>query len=187
LEPSDIDRFLEALLFIADGPAALDDLAKALEVEIAQVEEAVGRLSAALAGRGLAIVRIGSRVQMVTAPDACSAIERFLGVSDSSRLSPAALETLAIIAYRQPITRAQIDAVRGVSSDGVLRTLTAKSLIAPVGRLAQAGRPVLFGTTVEFLQYFGICSLDELPDLPELPEITIDETPSAAGELSATA
>jgi segregation and condensation protein B len=180
LEPSDIDRFVEALLFIADGPAALEDLAKALEVEIEQIEQSVSRLTEAMTDRGLHIIRTGSKVQMVTSPDACAAVERYLGVSESAKLSPAALETLAIIAYRQPITRAQIDSIRGVNSDGVIRTLMAKSLIAPVGRLAQAGRPVLLGTTVEFLQYFGIRSLDELPDLPELPDLSEDDLEATA-------
>jgi segregation and condensation protein B len=104
---------------------------------------------------------------MITVPGAAPAIERFLGMDRSGRLSAAALETLAIIAYRQPITRARLESVRGVSSDGVLRTLQAKELVAPVGRLEQVGRPILYGTTFEFLQYFGIASLEELPHLPD--------------------
>lgn len=174
---ADIDRFIEALLFVAEGPVSLDDLASALQVDRAEVEPSVERLVGASAGRGMHVVYAGQRVQMVTAPDAAPFVEQFLGLNLSSKLSAAALETLAIVAYRQPITRAQIDAIRGVNSDGVIRSLIAKSLVAPVGRLEQVGRPVVLGTTFEFLQYFGVQSLDALPMLPELanlPDLPVD-------------
>ncbi len=171
----DLDCLLEALLFVADGPVNLEDLARASQRDRSSVEQALQRLSATYAGRGLRIACAGSEVRMVTAPDAGPAIERLLGLSSSGRLSVAALETLAIVAYRQPITRAQIEAIRGVNSDAVLRSLVAKSLVVPVGRLEQAGRPVLFGTTFEFLQYFGISSLDALPTLPELEDYSQHE------------
>lgn len=163
-----LDSLIEALLFVADSPIDIEDLAKALQVDGQSVEQALQKLTTRLSQGGLRISRVGTRVQMVTAPEAGPAIERFLGVSHSAKLSPAALETLAIIAYRQPITRAQIEAIRGTNSDGVIRTLIAKGLVAPVGRVEQAGRPVLLGTTFEFLQYFGIQSLAELPSLPDL-------------------
>ena len=166
------DCLLEALLFVADGPIALEDLAQAMECDLGGVEEAIAELTSALAQRGLGIARSGSAVQMVTSSEASAAIERLLGAGGHARLSLAALETLAVIAYRQPITRAQIEAIRGVNSDGVLRTLLARSLIAPAGRLEQAGRPILFGTTFEFLQYLGLRSLDELPRLPDEPSST---------------
>ncbi|MBC7236856.1 MAG: SMC-Scp complex subunit ScpB [Chloroflexi bacterium] len=171
MQESEIERGIEALLFVADGPASVEDLARALETEPEVVEGAIHRLECSLRSRGLRIVRMGRRVQMVTAPDMAPLIERFLGISSASKLSSAALETLAIIAYRQPVTRAQVEAIRGVNSDGVIRTLLARSLIQVVGHLEQAGRPELLGTTPEFLQYFGLCSLDELPPLPE-PEET---------------
>jgi segregation and condensation protein B len=171
LENLSIDALLEALLFVADGPVSLDDLARALDVTPETLEEAVQRLIATGAQRGLRVAHVGRRLQMVTAPEAAPVIERFLGLANTGKLSAAALEALAIVAYRQPITRAQIEAIRGVNSDGVLRTLLARGLIAPVGRLEQAGRPVLYGTTFEFLQYFGIQSLDELPSLPELEDL----------------
>ena len=167
MEALDIEHLIEALLFVADGPVIMDDLARALDCEMAVMERAVTRLLDHLQQRGLRIVRLGPRVQMVTAPEASGYIERFLGISNMARLSAAALETLAVIAYRQPITRAQIEAIRGVNSDAVLRTLVARSLVAQIGRLEQAGRPILFGTTLDFLQYLGIQSLDELPNLPE--------------------
>lgn len=143
------------------------DLGAILDVDSGTAQAAVHRLALACAQRGVRITQLGNRVQMVSAPDASAYVERFLGAGPPSKLSPAALETLAIVAYRQPITRAKVEAIRGVNCDAVMRTLLAKSLVTPVGRLDQAGRPVLFGTTFEFLGYLGIASLDELPPLPE--------------------
>ena len=168
MEPEDTERFIEALLFVAEGPVSLQDLASALQVNSDAVKEAVKRLATSSKERGIRVVRQDSHVQMVTTPDTSSVIERFLGVDRSRSLSSAALETLSIIAYRQPVTRAEIEAIRGVDSSGVLRTLDGRSLIESVGRLEQAGRPILYGTTFEFLQYFGIDSLEELPNLEEI-------------------
>jgi segregation and condensation protein B len=169
LQVPDIDHLTEALLFVADGPVQLDDLAKAVGCDRAALEQSLERLAGFYLSRGLRVMRTGSHAQMVTAPEAGPVVEHFLGLGISTRLSAPALECLAIIAYRQPITRAQIEAIRGVNSDAVIRTLLARALIAPIGRLEQVGRPVLYGTTFEFLQYFGIQSLDELPLLPDLP------------------
>jgi segregation and condensation protein B len=105
---------------------------------------------------------------MVTAPEAAPHIERFLDLELSSKLSAPALETLAIVAYQQPVTRAEMEAVRGVNCDSVLRTLLSKGLIEEVGRLPQAGRPIVYGTTFEFLQHFGLQDLAELPPLENL-------------------
>ena len=102
---------------------------------------------------------------MTTAPELAEVIERFLGLEATTRLSRAALETLAIIAYQQPVTRPAIDAVRGVNSDGVIKSLLSKGLLQEVGRSEGPGRPILFGTTPEFLQHFGLNSLIELPAL----------------------
>jgi segregation and condensation protein B len=107
-------------------------------------------------------------VQLVTAPETAGDVERFLGLEATTRLSGAALETLALIAYRQPITRAQMEATRGVNCDGVLKTLLGHGLVEAVGRLDQAGRPVIFGTTFQFLQQFGLADLGQLPSLEEL-------------------
>lgn len=165
MDQHQVRSLLESLLFVADEPVAVSQLAKVLEVEVKSIEEALERLRAEYSQRGVRIQRKGERVQMVTAPEAAPHIERFLGLQLSGKLSTAALETLAIIAYQQPITRAQIEAVRGVNCDGVLRTLTSKGLIEEIGRLEQAGRPILYGTTFEFLQYFGLQDLAELPPL----------------------
>lgn len=184
MDQPDICHLLEALLFVADGPVGVDELARAMECDRDAVLQAIQQVAQRFQQTGLRITHEGTRVQMVTAPELAPWVERFLGVDTSSKLSAAALETLAIIAYRQPITRAQIEAVRGVNSDGVLRTLLAKNLITQVGRLEQAGRPLLFGTTFEFLQYFGIRSLSELPTLPELEDFSLPQ-PSDAEQVEA--
>ena len=109
-------------------------------------------------------------VQLVSAPEAGPAIQQFLGLDSESKLSRAGLESLSIVAYRQPITRPEIDELRGVNSDGVLRTLLSHGLVAPIGRRETVGHPIEYGTTFQFLEYFGISSLDELPpiDIPTL-------------------
>jgi segregation and condensation protein B len=105
------------------------------------------------------------KVQLTSAPETAPIVERFLGLEATSRLSRAALETLAIIAYQQPVTRPEIDAIRGVNSDGVLKSLLSKGLIQEAGRAERAGRPILYQTTSDFLGYFGLSSLNELPPL----------------------
>jgi segregation and condensation protein B len=139
-----------------------------LQVDESQVETALQLLAEQYLARGLRLQRQNDLVQLVTAPQAAADVERFLGLDSSSRLSTAALEALALIAYRQPITRVQVEAIRGVNCDGVLRTLLARGLVTPQGRLEQAGRPIVYGTTFEFLQSFGLSSLSELPALEDL-------------------
>ena len=164
-----LPALLESLLFVAAEPVAVARLAQLLEVSQEAVETALADLGAAYrAGRrGVRLLRKADRVQLTSAPEAAPYIERFLGLDLSSKLSPAALETLSVIAYKQPITRADLEAVRGVNCDGVLRTLLARELIEPVGRLEQPGRPFLYGTTTRFLQYLGLEALTDLPPLPE--------------------
>jgi segregation and condensation protein B len=162
----EIKSLIESLLFVADEPVTIARLAAAIGVVHEVVEEALQELGKEYEQRGLRLQRKGERVQIVTAPEAAPYIERFLNLEFSnSRLSAPALETLAIIAYQQPITRAEIEAVRGVNCDGVLRTLISKGLIEEVGRLERAGRPILYGTTFQFLQYFGLQDLSDLPPL----------------------
>jgi segregation and condensation protein B len=161
---------VESLLFVADAPISVGRLAEALEVTPGQVEQALAELEAHIATGGLRLQRAGNRVQLVTAPEAASCVERFLGLEARTHLSRAALETLAIIAYSQPMTRPEIEAIRGVSSDSVLRTLLSVGLIEEAGRAASVGRPILYGTTFEFLQHFGLQGMDELPPLGKSPE-----------------
>jgi segregation and condensation protein B len=148
---------IEALLFVASEPVSPRDLAEALErteVEVAEV---------------IRLQFLHGQVQLASAPEAAPYIERFLGLHYSGRLSGAALETLAIIAYRQPVTRPAIEMMRGVDSSGVLRTLVNLGLIEGRGRAPGLGRPRLYGTTFDFLRHFGLRSLEDLPpmDLPE--------------------
>ena len=156
---------VESLLFVADEPVAVARLAAATGAEQTAIEQALQELSEEYEQRGLRLQRKDGRVQVVTAPEAAPHIARFLGLDLTSKLTVPALETLAIVAYQQPVTRAGVEAVRGVNSDSVLRTLVNKGLLEPVGRLAQAGRPLVYGTTFEFLQYFGLQDLAELPPL----------------------
>jgi segregation and condensation protein B len=163
--PGQLDRLLEALLFVADGPIAASQLAQVLQLDEAEIVAGLSRLQQAHLERGVRLQEDKGRYQLVTAPEAAPYVEKLLGLDLSAKLSRAALETLAVIAYRQPVTRAQVEAVRGVDCDGVIRTLLAKGLVCDLGRLEQAGRPILLGTTPDFLQYFGLQGLAELPPL----------------------
>jgi segregation and condensation protein B len=157
--------FLEGLLFVAAEPVAPAQLAAALDITVSGLEKGLDELEENLRLRGLRLQRHAGRVQLTTAPELADVIERFLGLEATSRLSRAALETLSIIAYQQPVTRPSVDAVRGVNSDGVIKSLLSKGLLQEVGRSEGPGRPILFGTTPEFLQHFGLNSLSELPPL----------------------
>jgi segregation and condensation protein B len=154
---------MESLLFVANGPVPLEQIQKTLDIPAGEIDAALLALDRIYAGRGLRIQRKGADVQLTTSPESAPYVERFLGLQLSSKLSGAALEALAVVAYRQPVTRAQVEAVRGVNSDGVLNTLLARGLVSEVGRLEAAGRPILYGTTFEFLQYFGLKDLRQLP------------------------
>ena len=167
----DLPRALESLLFVASEPVDLPVLARALRVRVADIERAADELAEQLRSRGLRLQRAEGRLQMVTSPEWSHYIERFLGVAAEQPLSTAALETLAIIAYRQPQTRAGIEAIRGVNSERALATLRTRGLVDEVGRAEGVGRPVLYGTTMQFLQLFGLESLAELPALPAEEEI----------------
>ncbi|MBI4321539.1 MAG: SMC-Scp complex subunit ScpB [Chloroflexi bacterium] len=170
---------VESLLFASDGPIEVSRLQQVLEVEKDQLDQALEVMAAQSHARGIRLQRLGQAVQVVTAPEAAPYVEKLLGVQQNGRLSPAAIETLAIVAYQQPITRAGIEAVRGVNSDRALTTLQARGLVAEVGRLDTVGRPMLFGTTFEFLQCFGLDSLDQLPPLQE--EGVSPHVPSPSG------
>ena len=161
---------LEALLFIAPGASSLGQLASALELPVDTIEQALTILEGSYKselGRGLRLQHHHGRYQLTTAAEFSIVIERFLGLEATSRLSRAALESLAIIAFKQPTTRPEIEVIRGVNSDSVLKNLLSKGLIQEVGRADKPGRPVLFSTTAEFLQYFGLNSLEELPPLTD--------------------
>jgi segregation and condensation protein B len=161
----DVAALLESILLVASGPISLHRLARTLDTTPAVVRGLLQDIHSDYAQRGLRLQWSGSDVQLTTAPEAADVVERFLGLETSSRLSQAALEVLAIVAYMQPTTRPEIDDIRGVNSDGALRTLLSKGLLEEVGRRETPGRPILYGTTPEFLQYFGLATLGELPPL----------------------
>lgn len=156
---------LESILFVSSGPVSPHRLATALEITTNRVHQLLQELARHYQERGLRLQWAADGVQLTTAPEANEAIERFLGLELTTRLSQAALEVLAIIAYLQPTTRPRIDQVRGVNSDGALRTLLSKGLVQELGRMETPGRPILYGTTADFLQYFGLTAIGDLPAL----------------------
>jgi len=176
-----LNVIIEGLLFVASEPVTVNHLASAAECGLSEVEIALDSLKEMYQERGIRIQRQGKKVQLVSAPELTGYIENFLGLSVSGKLSTPALETLAMVAYRQPITRPEIEAIRGVNSDGVLRTLISKGLVEEVGRLDTVGHPALFGTTFEFLRYFGLEDIKDLPELelPDVPEESLAETEPA--------
>lgn len=172
-----LDAQIEALLFVASEPATAGELADALAVPAKTVELELENLERRLAGRGIQLQRHAGRLQLTTAPSLASKIEHFLGLEARSHLSRAALETLAIIAYNQPATRPQVDAIRGVNSDTMLKSLLTKGLIHEMGRSQGPGRPILYSTTPDFLQYLGLRSIADLPALQAAERLgSTDET-----------
>lgn len=165
---------LECMLFVSPQPLMTEHVAKSLELEETVVDQAIHELRLEYADRGLQIVRIAGGYQMCTRPEYSEQVSKLLK-PEKVRLSRAALETVAIIAYRQPITQPEIEAIRGVNSDGVVKTLTERNLIKQIGRRETAGRPMLYATTEEFLNHFG---LNDLSQLPELDDVVLPEQPA---------
>jgi segregation and condensation protein B len=179
---------LEALLFVAERPLSRREIAAVAGVDRATVDARLGDLEISLAGRGIRLVASADRVELATAPDAGPLVARYVGTG-ATRLSSASLETLAIVAYRQPLTKSVIERIRGVDSDYSLRTLLHRRLVVELGRSEAPGRPFLYGTGFDFLERFGLTSLDELPPLdaqiagrlvemddePDALELAIDE------------
>ena len=155
---------LEALLFVAERPLSRREIASLAGVDHATVDQRLGDLEVTLASRGIRLLIDGDRVELATAPEAGALVARYIGV-DAIRLSPASLETLAIVAYRQPVTRAAIERIRGVDSDYTVRSLLHRRLIVELGRSDAPGRPFLYGTGFDFLERFGLTGLSELPPL----------------------
>ena len=158
---------LESLLFVADKPVSVEQFAQVLKLPPEEIAAALHALAGAFAAdeRGLRLQWQQGKVRLVTAPAAAQAIEEFLNLDLNTRLSGPALETLAVVAYRAPVTRAQIEAVRGVDCGGVLRSLVQRGLVEEVGRLDTVGRPILYGVTEHFMHHFGLVNMDELPPL----------------------
>ncbi len=167
--PEEAAAAIEALLFASGSAEDLSILAASLGWSLSDVKRGLELLDRQLRDdkRGILLQRDGDTVQLVSAPRFGQPIARLLGMERTVKLSSAALETLALVAYRQPATRSEIEAVRGVDSSGVLATLVARELVEPLGRRSTPGNPVEYGTTGSFLQFFGLASLDELPPLSE--------------------
>lgn len=179
MELKEMKAIVEGLLFAAgDEGASISQLAKVLEVSDETIIHILDELTYEYehTERGIRLMRSKDVFHLTTKPEHSSYFRKFLATPQANRLSQAALESLAIIAYEQPITRIEIEEIRGVKSDRPIQTLMARSLIEEVGRRDTVGRPILFGTTKEFLIYFGLTSLEELPPLPEkVPEDEVEQ------------
>lgn len=175
---SDMERQLEAILFVADEPLPSIFLAQALETDTRTADEALESLQRKLLDqdRGIVLRNVAGGWRLFTDPSVRDAVERFVLASRHARLTKASLETLAIVAYKQPVTRHQIAAIRGVNSDGVLKSLGDRGLLTEVGREDVPGRPVLYGTTPEFLERLGLPSLSALPSLAPLLDAVDEES-----------
>lgn len=166
VEPESV-RAIEAVVLVAVEPVPSEQLAQLLELPVATIEELCGRLAASYdeAGHGFELVKVAGGWRYQTRADLSPYVERFLLDGQRARMSGAALETLAIIAYKQPLSRAQVASIRGVDPDGVLRTLQARGYIAEVGRDTGPGQAILYGTTPAFLEKLGLESLASLPPI----------------------
>ena len=165
--PENLRLTVEALLLVAESPPTVRTLARVTGVSMDAVESVLQELETD-DSRGIRLRRHNETVALVSAPEAAPFVERLLGLDTPPRLSKAALETLAVIAYHQPVTRDQIERVRGVGASGVIRSLRARDLIAPSGRLDTVGQPLLWSVTARFLDHFGLSALDQLPPLEDL-------------------
>lgn len=172
--PAEIGAMIEALLLVATEPPSVSELAAGAALEADAIERGLEYLRSQH-HRGWVVQRHGDRVQLATAPYLADRVRTFLGLDREVTLTAAQVETLAVVAYRQPITRAEVDAVRGVDSSGMLAKLHARDLIEPVSRLPTVGNPIQYGTTAEFLRHFGLRSIDELPELGSMNGRSVQE------------
>lgn len=172
MEDRDVKSIIEVLLFISGDPLTIDTLKDIIEIDRPHVERLIRELADeySLKNSGLLIVQVAGGFQMVTNPVYAPWVKKLLATAIPTKLSQQSLETLAIVAYKQPVIKAEIEAIRGVSSDGVVRTLLDRRLIKILGRKEAPGRPLMYGTTKEFLHCFGLNDLSELPTLKEFQE-----------------
>ena len=175
---------IEAILFVAGEAVGIRDLAKALRIEEKELKEALKTIGSEYdyEQRGFMLKRFGDKVQLATRPLYSEDVLRLLQPVQQQSLSQAAMETLAVVAYKQPVTRAEVEQIRGVKCDYSLQSLIYKGLIQEVGRKDTIGRPILFGTTDEFLSHFGLRELADLPPMPENPDEAKDAEDMADGE-----
>lgn len=176
-----LNAAIEAILFSSGEPVETEKIAQALEIEFDTVHKLIDNLSVQYDDRqsGLQIIKLGDKYQMITRSDFSEYVRRVLEVKKNAPLSQAAFEVLAVVAYNQPVTKAFVEQVRGVDCSGVVNTLCQKGLLEEKGRLDLPGRPLLYGTTDEFLRCFSVSSLDELPSLPHDDNESANEDESA--------
>jgi segregation and condensation protein B len=160
---NELAQALEAILFSSNRALRARELQQATESGAKELQAALDELQDALAGRGLMLQRQGDQVQLVTRPEVASYVRRALRPEVTGKLSPAAYETLAIVAYQQPVTKSRIEEIRGVNCDSVVANLELRNLVVEVGRGSGSGQPKLYGTTMRFLQVLGLASLSDLP------------------------
>jgi segregation and condensation protein B len=168
METDSLKVVIESLLFVADGPVELRTLARLAERTPEEVAAAVEELASESRQRGVRVQRTGNAAQMVSAPEAAPFIQRYLGIDEHQRLSPAVLVTLTVIAYKQPVTKAEVERILKKNCDYGVMMLKLRGLITEVGRAEGVGRPYLYGTTFKFLEHFGLEKPEDLPPLPEL-------------------
>ncbi len=163
----------EAILFASGEPLECARIAEALELDMDTVAGALWELARSLdeRGSGICLLRLGSKYQLCSRVEYAQQVRSVLDIKKNAPLSPAAFEVLAVVAYNQPVTKAYVEQIRGVDCSGVISTLCQKGLLEEKGRLDLPGRPLLYGTTPDFLRCFCLSSLSELPELPERPEV----------------
>ncbi len=186
MEDREAKSIIEAILFMSGEPVSLDSLRKVIEIDKYNTERLVRELidDYSLKNSGLLLLEVAGGFQLVTNPACAPWVKKLLSTSVPKKLTQSSLETLAIIAYKQPIIKAEIEAIRGVNSDGVVKTLLDRRLVKLLGRKEVPGRPLMYGTTNEFLHYFGLKDLTELPTLKEFQEIEVPEPPETLPEES---
>jgi segregation and condensation protein B len=203
LDPNQLKLVIESVLFVADGPVELRTLARLTEQMPEAIGQAIEELGATSRERGVRIQRTGQSAQMVSAPETASYVQRYLGIDENQRLSSVVLVTLTVIAYKQPVTKGEVERILRKNCDYSVMVLKARDLINEVGRADGPGRPYLYGTTFKFLEHFGLEKPEDLPPLPELevaaalvaedggaaiegaPAEVLDEEPAFAGAAEA--
>lgn len=185
MDDVNISGVIEAILFVAGEPVTIQDIQKNLELTELEVIQAIDELQTQCQEqkRGIVLKRFGNHIQLATCPDYASYVEKMLQPVQKQSLSQAALETLAVVAYRQPVTRLDVEMVRGVKCDYSIQSLVNKQLIAEAGRKDTVGRPILYATTDRFLSHFGLTSLQDLPEPTlSLPQEREDALPDEAAQ-----
>jgi segregation and condensation protein B len=181
IDRTQLKLVIESVLFVADGPVDLRTLARLTEAPQDEVAAAVAELAAEAKTRGVRIQQTGQAVQLVSAPETATFVQRYLGIDEHQRLTPVVLVTLTVIAYQQPVTKGEVERILRKNCDYSVAVLKARELITEVGRTDGPGRPYLYGTTFKFLEHFGLEKPEDLPPLPEL-EVAAEAAAAAPEE-----